>query len=92
MNRRKKVKINLSSTQPGVYAVQANLGGVISIPEMTLELNDLLERQSKGEKELVLEANTVLSLPVMIMLLNKLFVSESNKKQLVTKLKASGLK
>ncbi len=92
MNRRKKVKINLSSTQPGVYAVQATLGGVVSIPEMTLELNDLLERQSKGEKELVLEANTVLSLPVMIMLLNKLFVIESNKKQLVTKLKATGIK
>jgi hypothetical protein len=67
-----------------VFIVLAQAADLVSV-QSELDLSDLLERQSKDEQELEMQ-HVVLSIPLLIMLLNKLFMLEPNK-QTPTRLK-----
>ncbi|KAL9657634.1 hypothetical protein ABK040_012713 [Willaertia magna] len=81
---KKLVKIQVTSTKPGVFVVVVNATGVVAI-KSELDLNELLEKQANQENLLDFDRVT-LSVPMLIHLLNKLFVLGENPSK-KTKLK-----
>ncbi|KAL0480376.1 Ras GTPase-activating protein, partial [Acrasis kona] len=77
---RKRVKVTISSKQPGLFVLVAQATGIMAI-KSELDLNDLLLRQSRNEQEFEMQ-NVVLNVNLLILLLNKSFVIENNKSQL----------
>lgn len=76
---KKLVKIQISSTKPGIFTVVVNATGVVAI-KSELDLNELLEKQANDETTLDFDRVT-LSIPLLIHLLNKLFVLGEDPKK-----------
>ncbi|EFC45070.1 rasGTPase-activating protein [Naegleria gruberi] len=76
---KKMVKIQISSTKPGIFVVVVNATGIVAI-KSELDLNELLEKQANEENNLDFDSVT-LSVPMLIHLLNKLFVLGDHTKK-----------
>ncbi|KAG2377527.1 hypothetical protein C9374_009043 [Naegleria lovaniensis] len=76
---KKLVKIQISSTKPGIFVVVVNATGAVAI-KSELDLNELLEKQANEDNFLDFDSVT-LNIPMLIHLLNKLFVLGDSKQK-----------